>query len=80
MFGFWENKFFRNLFLTFFWLMAVLILVFGGIISFQLEKGRQASVQQELLRKVERMTQAVDEKFSTVDMIATQIASSTWIR
>lgn len=38
MFGFWENKFFRNLFLTFFWLMAVLILVFGGIISFQLEK------------------------------------------
>ena len=80
MLGVGKNKFFKTLFLTFFLLMAALILVFYGIISYQLERGRQASVEQELLRKVERMTQVIDEKFSTVDMIATQIASSSWIR
>ena len=52
MLGVGKNKFFKTLFLTFFLLMAALILVFYGIISYQLERGRQASVEQELLRKV----------------------------
>ena len=38
MFGFWENKFFRNLFLTFFWLMAVLILVLAVSFPFSWKK------------------------------------------
>ena len=76
MLGAMKNTFFRNLFFSFFLLMSILLLVFSAAIFGQWEKAQKERERQESSNQAAMAIRIIDEKFSSIDLIAAQIASS----
>lgn len=75
-----KGTFFRNLFFAFFLLMNVLLLTFSAALFGQWEAAQQDRERQESHNQAELVVRMIDEKFSAVDLAASQTASSYWLR
>lgn len=75
-----KGTFFRNLFFAFFLLMNVLLLTFSAALFGQWEAAQQDRERQESHNQAELVMRMIDEKFSAVDLAASQTASSYWLR
>ena len=78
MLNFFKNRFFRTAFLSYAITIGAIILAFYAIFLQQQKKDREEQLLQEGQAKAALMVQAVDEKFSAVELISTQIATGSW--
>lgn len=75
-----RGSFFRNLFLTFFLLMNILLISFSAALLGQWNKAQREQKMQEMDSQIELAVRVIDEKFSAADLMASQIASSRWLK
>lgn len=78
MIYFLKNKFFRNIFLSYALLMCGLILLFFVIFIYQTNLKQEEKMYQMAKDEAELMVQMLDNKFSDIEVIATQINASNW--
>lgn len=75
-----RSSFFRNLFLTFFLLMNILLVGFSAALTGQWSRTRREKEVQKMHSQMELAVRMIDEKFSAVDLMASQIASGRWLK
>lgn len=75
-----RSSFFRNLFLTFFLLMNILLVSFSAVLLGQWNKAQREQRTQEMDSQMELAVRIIDEKFSAADLMASQIASGRWLK
>lgn len=75
-----KGTFFRNLFFAFFLLMNILLLTFSAALFGQWEAAQRDRERQESHNQADLAARMIDERFSAVDLAASQTASSYWLR
>lgn len=75
-----RSSFFRNMFLTFFLLMNILLGGFSVVLLGQWSRTQREQKVQEMNSQMELAVRVIDEKFSAADLMASQIASSRWLK
>lgn len=75
-----KSSFFRNMFLTFFLLMNILLVGFSAVLLGQWNKAQRERKMQEMNSQMELAVRVIDEKFSAADLMASQVASSRWLK
>ena len=75
-----RGKYFRNLFCTFFLLMNILLLTFSAALFGQWEKAQAQRQEQENLSQSNMIVKSMDEKFSSLVLVSTQIAAADWLK
>ena len=75
-----RSSFFRNMFLTFFLLMNILLAGFSAAFLGQWNRAQRDKKVQEMNSQMELAVRVIDEKFSAADLMASQIASSRWLK
>ena len=78
MLNYFKNRFFRDTFLIYISIMTILILLLYLTFIYQKEKEGKERVLQEAQASAELMTQIIDDKFSTIELVATNIGASSW--
>lgn len=75
-----RGNLFRKLFYSFFLLMNIFFVIFLTALYGQWESARQEKIRQESLNQVNMTVRILDEKFSEIDLIASQVSSGNWFK
>lgn len=78
MLNYFKNRFFRDTFLMYISIMSILILLVYITFVYQKEMENKERVLQEAQASAELMTQIIDDKFSTIELVATHVGASSW--
>lgn len=78
MLNYFKNRFFRDTFLIYISIMTILILLLYLTFVYQKEMEEKERVLQEAQASAELMTQIIDDKFSTIELVATNVGASSW--
>lgn len=78
MLKFFKNRFFKTTFIIYVLLFGILISVFCFLFFHQQKRIKEERLQMERQAQAKIMLQIMDEKFSMIDQITTQISASSW--
>ncbi len=78
MLNYFKDRFFRNTFLIYMSVFAVLLLVLCLVFGYQEAAQRREKEFNEAQASAQLMAQSIDDRFSTIEMVATYIDSARW--
>lgn len=80
MLGERKGKFVKQLFWSYFLLISILLLCFSIVFYRQWRNGQQKNREQEFHNQTTLLARIIDEKFSDIELAASQTASSEWLK
>ena len=78
MLNYFKDRFFRNTFLIYMSVFAILLLVLCLVFGYQEAARRREKEFKEAQASAQLMAQSIDDRFSTIEMVATYIDSARW--
>lgn len=78
MLKFFKNRFFKTTFIIYILLLGIFTSAFYFVFFYQQKHIREERIQRESLSQAKIMLQIIDEKFSSIGQMTTQISASSW--